>query len=193
MADSLGVSGTSDPYTRYSYTAQANDKNTITMTGFFQLLATQLQNQDMTNPMDNSEIMAQMTQMAMVQAMTTMTDTMKNSSAINTQTYAAGLVGQEVTMAVTQKNIYGQEEPVDVKYAKVEWVDFTSGDPTIKLEGDDKIYSLGHLVGMGRVPNPFKDQTGESSGTEGPGGSDDSDKPTEPGGDSDGEGGPGTV
>ena len=108
MADSLGVSGTSDPYTRYSYTAQANDKNTITMTGFFQLLATQLQNQDMTNPMDNSEIMAQMTQMAMVQAMTTMTDTMKNSSAINTQTYAAGLVGQEVTMAVTQKNIYGQ-------------------------------------------------------------------------------------
>lgn len=138
MADSLGVSGTSDPYTRYSYTAQANDKNTITMTGFFQLLATQLQNQDMTNPMDNSEIMAQMTQMAMVQAMTTMTDTMKNSSAINTQTYAAGLVGQEVTMAVTQKNIYGQEEPVDVKYAKVEWVNFTSGDPTIKLEGDRK-------------------------------------------------------
>ena len=155
MADSLGVSGTSDPYTRYSYTAQANDKNTITMTGFFQLLATQLQNQDMTNPMDNSEIMAQMTQMAMVQAMTTMTDTMKNSSAINTQTYAAGLVGQEVTMAVTQKNIYGQEEPVDVKYAKVEWVNFTSGDPTIKLEGDDKEYNLVHLVGMGKVPNPF--------------------------------------
>ena len=155
MADSLGVSGTSDPYTRYSYTAQANDKNTITMTGFFQLLATQLQNQDMTNPMDNSEIMAQMTQMAMVQAMTTMTDTMKNSSAINTQTYAAGLVGQEVTMAVTQKNIYGQEEPVDVKYAKVEWVNFTSGDPTIKLEGDDKEYNLVHLVGMGKEPNPF--------------------------------------
>ena len=174
MADSLGVSGTSDPYTRYSYTAQANDKNTITMTGFFQLLATQLQNQDMTNPMDNSEIMAQMTQMAMVQAMTTMTDTMKNSSAINTQTYAAGLVGQEVTMAVTQKNIYGQEEPVDVKYAKVEWVNFTSGSPTIKLEGDDKEYGLSHLVGMGRVPNPFKDSSGtDIEGNEpGEGGSD---------------------
>ncbi len=182
MADSLGVSGTSDPYTRYSYTAQANDKNTITMTGFFQLLATQLQNQDMTNPMDNSEIMAQMTQMAMVQAMTTMTDTMKNSSAINTQTYAAGLVGQEVTMAVTQKNIYGQEEPVDVKYAKVEWVNFTSGDPTIKIEGDDKEYNLVHLVGMGKVPNPFKTSSGTGEDGDGDSDADQVEKPGESGG-----------
>ncbi len=60
MADNLAVSGTSDPYTAQSYTAQANDRNTISMTGFFQLLATQLQNQDMTNPMDNSEIMPPM-------------------------------------------------------------------------------------------------------------------------------------
>lgn len=184
MADSLAVSGTSDPYTAQSYTAQANDKNTITMTGFFQLLATQLQNQDMTNPMDNSEIMAQMTQMAMVQAMTTMTDTMKNTSAVNTQTYAAGLVGQEVTMAVTEKNAYGQETPVDVKYAKVEWVNFTSGDPTIKIEGDDKEYKLTHLVGMGRVPNPFKTSSGtDEDGDEGDSGSTDGvEKPGESGG-----------
>ena len=126
------------------------------MTGFFQLLATQLQNQDMTNPMDNSEIMNQMTQMAMVQSISSMTDAMKNMTTINSQTYAASLVGQEVTMAVTEENSYGQEVPVDVKYAKVEWVNFTSGNPTIKVEGDDKEYQLKHLVGMGRVPNPFE-------------------------------------
>ena len=40
----------------------------------------------MTNPMDNSELMAQMTQMAMVQSLTTMTETMQNSTAVNTQT-----------------------------------------------------------------------------------------------------------
>ena len=193
MADEINVSGTISPYQVQTYSPGQNEKNTLTIESYFKLLAAQLANQDMTNPMDNSEMMAQMTQMAMVQSLTTMTDAMKNSTAVNTQTYAASLVGQEVTMAVTKENSYGQETPVDVKYAKVEWVDFTSGDPTIKLEGDDKIYSLGHLVGMGRVPNPFKDRTGESSGTEGPGGSDDSDKPTEPGGDSDGEGGPGTV
>lgn len=159
------VSGTDSPYKTGSYTVESNDKNTLSMTGYFQLLATQLQNQDMTNPMDNSELMAQMTQMAMVQSMTAMTDSMKNSTAVNTQTYAASLVGQEVTMAITKENSYGQETPVDVKYGTVEWVDFTSGDPTIKLKDDDKKYALAHLVGMGRVPNPYKDQTGESSGT----------------------------
>ena len=166
MADSLSVSGTTNPYTAQSYTAEANDKNTITMTGFFQLLATQLQNQDMTNPMDNSEIMAQMVQMAMIQSMTTMSDAVKNSTAVNTQTYAAGLVGQEVTMAVTEENAYGQETPVDVKYAKVEWVNFTSGNPTIKIEGDPKEYQLSHLVGMGKVPNPFKTETEEDDAVE---------------------------
>ena len=187
MADSLSVSGTSNPYGTQSYTPEANDRNTITMTGFFQLLATQLQNQDMTNPMDNSEIMAQMVQMAMVQSMTTMSDSMKNSTAVSTQTYAAGLVGQEVTMAVTEENAYGQETPVDVKYAKVEWVNFTSGNPTIKIEGDEKEYQLSHLVGMGKVPNPFKKDPveGEGEGDEGDGdvegeGEGDSSKEPEP-------------
>ena len=68
------------------------------MTGYFQLLAAQLQNQDMTNPMDNSEIMAQMTQMAMVQSLTSMTEAVNTSSALSSQTYAASLIGQEVTM-----------------------------------------------------------------------------------------------
>ena len=110
MASSVGaLSGTNDPYSTGSYTPETNDKNTLTMTGFFQLLATQLQNQDMSNPMDNSELMAQMTQMAMMQSMNAMTASMNNSTAINTQTYAASLVGQEVTMAVTEENSYGQE------------------------------------------------------------------------------------
>ncbi len=160
MADSLSISGTTNPYQTTVYKPEANDRNTLTMTGYFQLLAAQLQNQDMSNPMDNSELMAQMTQMAMVQSMTSMTEATANSTAISTQVYAAGLVGQEVTMAVTEKNSFGVETPVDVKYAKVEWVNFTSGAPTIKLEGDEKEYGLSHLVGMGRVPNPFKDSSG---------------------------------
>lgn len=160
MASSVGaLSGTSDPYSVSTYTPEQNDKNTLTMTGFFQLLATQLQNQDMSNPMDNSELMAQMTQMAMMQSMNAMTDSMKNATAVNTQTYAASLVGQEVTMAVTEENSYGQEVPVDVKYAKVEYVNFTTGDPTIKLVDDSKEYSLKHLVGMGKVPNPYVNNT----------------------------------
>lgn len=168
MAD-ISISGTGSPYATGTYTAESNDKNTLTMTGYFQLLAAQLQNQDMTNPMDNSELMAQMTQMAMVQSMSSMTDALKTSTAVTTQTYAASLVGQEVTMAVTRENSYGQEVPYDVKYAKVEWVNFTGGDPIIKIEGDDKEYSLTHLVGMGRVPNPYaKDDENEDGGEDVP-------------------------
>lgn len=154
MAD-ISVSGTTNPYSITALTPQQNDKNTLSMTDFFQLIATQLQYQDPTSPMDNNELMAQMTQMAMMQSMNAMTASMNNSTAINTQTYAASLVGQEVTMAVTEENSYGQEVPVDVKYAKVEYVNFTTGDPTIKLVDDNKEYSLKHLVGMGRVPNPY--------------------------------------
>lgn len=156
MADNkIAVSGTDNPYVTGSYAPGSNDKNTLDMTDFFQLLATQLQYQDPTNPMDNSELMAQMTQMAMVNSMNSMTQAMDTSTGVTTQTYAAGLVGQEVTMAVTEENSYGQEVPVDVKYAKVEYVNFTTGDPTIKLVDDNKEYSLKHLVGMGRVPNPY--------------------------------------
>ena len=79
------VSGTNNPYASTHYTAKSNDKNTLTITSYIQLLATQLQNQDLTNPMDNSEMMNQMTQMAMVQALSSMTETMTATSATAAQ------------------------------------------------------------------------------------------------------------
>ncbi len=154
MAD-ITVSGTSNPYAQTYYTAGSTDKNTLDITDYFQLLAAQLQNQDMTNPMDNSEMMAQLTQMAMVQSMSAMTEAIETSSTINTQVYAASLVGQEVTVAVTEENALGVTQPVGVKYGKVESVNFTGASPTIKLEGSDEEYPLSYLLGMGRIPDPY--------------------------------------
>lgn len=194
MADTVNsVSGTSNPYAPTYYTAQSNDKNTLTVTDFFQLLATQLQYQDPTSPMDNSELMNQMTQMAMMQSMTTMTSAIEASTATSAQTYAGSLVGQEVTVAVVKENSYGQEEPTGVKYARVEYVNFTAGEPVFKVEGDDKEHPLSHLVGMGRVPDPYNkeidsDQDGDD--TEGPGGAEGPGDGTEGSGDTEG---PGTV
>ena len=149
MADnSLGVSGTNNPYITQYYTASSNEKNTLTIESYFKLLAAQLQNQDMTNPMSNSEMMAQMTQMAMVQSIGTMTDAVNNSMNITTQTYAAGLVGQEITVAVTKENEYGQPVAVDVKYGIVESVSLVGGNPTIRLADDGTDYSLSYIVGM---------------------------------------------
>lgn len=194
MADKIAVSGTNDPYSAQYYQAKSNDKNTISITGYFQLLAAQLQNQDMTNPMDNSEIMAQMTQMAMVQSLTSMTEAIDTSTAVTSQTYAGGLLGQEVTIAITEEKA-GQEVPVSVKYAKVASVDFTSGNPVLRLEGDTKTYQLAHVIGIGQIPDPYKTETdenkpetpgGEGTGTDKPEGPDgeggETDKPEGPGG-----------
>ncbi len=159
----ITVSGTTDAYNYQSYTVESNERNTLSMTDYFQLLAAQPQNQDVTNPMDNSEMMAQMVQMGMMQAMSSMTDAMKANTATTTQTYAGSLLGQDVTVMVTEE-IGGVEIPTDVKYGKVEYVSFVDGNPTFKLEGDSKIYVMSYLVGVGKIPNPFtddKDSSGE--------------------------------
>lgn len=163
MADSLAISGTTNPYVTQSYSASSNEKNTLTIESYFKLLAAQLQNQDMTNPMSNSEMMAQMTQMAMVQSLGTMTEAVNNSTNITTQTYAAGLVGQEITVAVTEENEYGQPVATGVKYGSVESVSLVGGIPTFRLVNDDTDYSLSYIVGMGKVENPF-DKTDKGPG-----------------------------
>ena len=44
-------------------------KTTLDSTDFLKLIAAQLQNQDMTNPMSNSEMMQQLSQMSSIQTM----------------------------------------------------------------------------------------------------------------------------
>ena len=88
MAEISGVSSTSsDAYSKNTYSVEANDRNTLNIESYFKLLAAQLANQDMTNPMSNSEMLAQMSQMAMVQSLTAMTDSVNNQIAFSKQTY----------------------------------------------------------------------------------------------------------
>ena len=157
MADLSSVGVASNPYAGSTFTAAMTDKNTLSMSDYFQLMAVQLQNQDMTNPMDSGDMMAQMVPMGMMQAMTTMTEAIDNSTAVSTQTYAASMIGQEITVAVTEKDAAGRETPVGVKYGKVVSVDFTSGMPTIRLENDPKDYSMSYILGVGKLDDPYKE------------------------------------
>ena len=163
MADNVSVSGTTDPYTPQVYSAGSTEKNTLTVTSFIKLLAAQLANQDMTNPMSNSEMMGQMTQMSMG----AMTDSITTSTAVTSQTYAAGLVGQELTVAVTKEGPNGLPVPVDVKYGKVESVNLTGGVPMLKLEGDGEEYPLSYVLGIGRIDNPYAEDEDKEGGDEG--------------------------
>ena len=164
MAEVGAVISTADPYAPTYYNPGSNEKNTLTITSYFKLLAAQLANQDMSNPMDNSEMMAQMVQMAMVQSLSAMTESVQTSTAVSTQTYAAGLIGQEITVAITKENENGTGSvPSGVKYGIVESVDFTTGTPVFKLQGDDKKYPLSYVLGMGKIDDPYA-SSGEEDG-----------------------------
>lgn len=151
------------PYEATTYSATSNDKNTLSIESYIQLLATQLQNQDVTNPMDSSEMMNQLTQMAMVQALSTLTTTMTNSSAIETTNYAAGLIGKGVTVAQTEESTYGASVVVGSKYGKVASVNLSGSDPTFRLEGDSTDYSLTQLMGIGDLTQETETADEESS------------------------------
>lgn len=182
-------SSSTSPYKTQSYSHASTDLNTLSITDYFTLLAAQLANQDMSNPMSNSEMMAQMVQMAMVQSMTSVNEvmenvinTLENSQIISTQTYAAGLVGQEVTVSVTETDEEtGEVKLVGSKVGTVESVNFTSATPTFRLEGDDTDYPITYLLGMGKVnvKIPADPDEGEGDGdqkTEGVGGDGEQDK-----------------
>lgn len=167
-------SGSTNPYETQGYAHASTDKNTLTITDYFKLLSAQLANQDMNNPMSNSEMMAQMVQMAMVQSMTSMNEvmenvinTLENSQIISTQTYAAGLVGQEVTVSVTETDEEtGEVKLVGSKVGTVASVNFTSATPTFRLEGDDKDYPITYILGMGKVEVKIPVDPDEGEGDE---------------------------
>nr|WP_232229805.1 flagellar hook capping FlgD N-terminal domain-containing protein [Cellulomonas bogoriensis] len=64
---------------------------------FLALLVAQLRNQDPTAPMDTSQMMAQSTQLATMEQLTALTDTSRESFALQMRVAASSLVGQQVS------------------------------------------------------------------------------------------------
>lgn len=143
-----------DTYVRKD--VQANNSS-LSMDDFWKLLAAQLQYQDMTNPMSNSEMMGQLTQMATMNAMDSMGDTitaaMNSMSQISLSSYATGLLGQEITVADLDKD----GKLVGETTGKVEGVALTGSNPYIYVNGTQ--YSLSQIVSMGKVPKSTEDET----------------------------------
>ncbi len=143
MADVSGVSGTSNAYTTNSYSVESNEKNTLTISSYFKLLASQLANQDYTNPMDNSEMLAQMSQMAMVQSLTSMTEAVDSQIAFAQQSYSVGMIGKEVTVIVEADESSGKA--ATTKTGTVESIHLTDDEPIIRLQGDTTDYKLSQI------------------------------------------------
>ena len=146
MAEIQGVSSATSPYEKATYSAKSNDKNTLSIESYFKLLSAQLANQDMTNPMDNSEMMAQMTQMAMVQSLGTMTTNMKQEMALTKTSYLAGLIGKDVSAKVPEAEQKANPNAPKEKSGVIASVNLTGDEPSFRLEGDVTDYPLESLL-----------------------------------------------
>lgn len=143
--NTLGVT----PYTGTNTNSMpkvAEDKTSLSISDFYKLLATQMKYQDADNPMSSSEMMAQMVQTQMIEAIT-------NMSAVSTTSYAATMIGKEVTVAEVDAN--GQ------------YAGKTSGIVTGVILGNtpviyigEKGYYLSQIMVIGKEPPP-KEDTGE--------------------------------
>ena len=146
MAEIQGVSSATSPYEKATYSAKSNDKNTLSIESYFKLLSAQLANQDMTSPMDNSEMMAQMTQMAMVQSLGTMTTNMKQEMALTKTSYLAGLIGKEVSAKVPEAEQKANPDAPKEKSGVIASVNLTGDEPSFRLQGDVTDYPLESLL-----------------------------------------------
>ena len=112
-SSSSSVPGTSGTTYNAVFTNK-KDNSTLTSEDFLNLFVKQLQNQDFNDPMDNSEMMQQVTQLSNMQMMQQMASYSKSS-------YAMSLVGKNVT--ASRYSVSGKLDTTTGTVDKVSLVD----------------------------------------------------------------------
>lgn len=128
---------------------KSNDGIGLDMTDFLKLMIAQFQNQSIDDTADTSEMLNQMVQMQMIQAITNMTDA-------SIMSYASSLVGKEVT--VGKYNGTELEELVGTVTA----TGTKDGQHIIFI--NDEYYYLNEIMAVGRLPKPKDEEDGEGDG-----------------------------
>lgn len=126
--------------TNKTLSSKTTGKQSLDMNDFLRLISAQMQNQDMNNPMSESEMLAQMAQMANITAMNTMTD-------VAVTTYSASLVGKDVTLAYSDNN----NSSITQLIGKVTGAGLYAGEQIIFVGG--KSYKLSQIMAIGELPD----------------------------------------
>lgn len=121
----------------------SKNKVQLDMTDFLTLMITELTSQSIDQTADTSDMLNQMVQMQMVQAMVNMTDA-------SMMTYAASLVGKDVT--VGQINSEGKIEEV---YGTVTGTGTMNGSQVVFV--GDKYYYLNEIMAVGKLPEKVEE------------------------------------
>lgn len=88
---------TTEATTSATATTASDSKNSMNADMFMKLLITQLTNQDPSSPMDSTQMIAQTTQLAMMEKLTELSDTGTENFSLQMRTAAAAMLGQQVS------------------------------------------------------------------------------------------------
>ncbi len=144
----LAYNNTNSVTSGYSATfqpAQSSLDLDMNVQSFIELLAAQLSNQDMLNPMSDADFMAQLAQITALEVNESMAEAMEANTAYMATQYASNLLGQEVTAATVDAS----GELVKTE-GVVTGVSFYEGQPVFYI-GDEGFY-LSQLMQMGKIP-----------------------------------------
>lgn len=140
LGDVLSISASRNKTIKHA----TNDEksNTLDMQDFLLLMVTQLQNQSIDNTTDTSDMLNQMVQVSVIEALNQITSVVNDSS---TMTYAASLVGKNV---VVGQYLGGK---LTEKEGTVKGTGTLNGQQVIFLE-DDSCYYLTDIMAVGKLP-----------------------------------------
>ena len=146
---------------------QKGDNTKLDMTDFIQLMITQLTNQGIDESVDTSDMLNQMIQMQMVETMANLTDA-------SVMSYAASLVGKEVTVGK-----FDSEGKLQELVGTVTGTGTLNGKQVIFV--GDEYYQMSEILAVGKLPPKKEEEDDKVDGTEKPGETEKPDETEKPG------------
>lgn len=137
---------------------QEKDDTGLEMDDFLQLIVMQFQNQTIDETASTTDMINQMVQMSVIQMLSTVNNSISTMVDASTLSYAASLVGKEVTIGE-----YDAEGNLTETVGQVTGTGTYQGSQVIFV--GDRQYYLNQILAVGRVPEGILD--GEGSGSEG--------------------------
>lgn len=151
LAYTMGVSSSSGVTLKHGST---EDKTTLDMEDFLNLMVVTLKNQTMDDTADMSEMMNQMVQMSVMQAIQDITDVVNDSTSL---TYAASLVGKDVTVGIQENGALQEIE------GTVTGTGTLNGQQVFFLDNGETAYPLNYIMAIGKLPEKIV-AAGDTSG-----------------------------
>lgn len=129
-----------------STSSTTNDNASLDMTDFLTLMVAQFQNQSIDSNVDTADMLNQLVQMSVIQAITEISEQIGTMTDASVMSYASSLVGKEVTIGS-----YNADGVLEEFVGTVTGTGVIDGEQVVFV-GDDTYY-LANIMAVGRLPD----------------------------------------